>query len=83
MGHLRKEKRVDKIEIQKFISKKADLLFAISWKSDAPTSSEVTDDNDSKLLWRAFKIVWFSAEGDIIVVILNFFSQIIMRSCHP
>uniref|UniRef100_A0A8C2MWS1 Tetratricopeptide repeat domain 14 n=1 Tax=Cricetulus griseus TaxID=10029 RepID=A0A8C2MWS1_CRIGR len=42
-----KEKRVDNIEIQKFISKKADLLFALSWKSDAPTPSEVHDDNDN------------------------------------
>ncbi|XP_041514858.1 tetratricopeptide repeat protein 14 [Microtus oregoni] len=46
-GAGRKEKRVDNIEIQKFISKKADLLFALSWKSDAPTSSEVHDDNDN------------------------------------
>ncbi|XP_006869887.1 PREDICTED: tetratricopeptide repeat protein 14-like [Chrysochloris asiatica] len=42
----RKEKRVDNIEIQKFISKKADLLFALSWKSDAPTISEVNEDNE-------------------------------------
>ncbi|XP_035306375.1 tetratricopeptide repeat protein 14 isoform X2 [Cricetulus griseus] len=46
-GAGRKEKRVDNIEIQKFISKKADLLFALSWKSDAPTPSEVHDDNDN------------------------------------
>uniref|UniRef100_A0A8C0TB65 Tetratricopeptide repeat domain 14 n=1 Tax=Canis lupus familiaris TaxID=9615 RepID=A0A8C0TB65_CANLF len=42
----RKEKRVDNIEIQKFISKKADLLFALSWKSDAPVTSEVNEDNE-------------------------------------
>ncbi|XP_043730546.1 tetratricopeptide repeat protein 14 [Cervus elaphus] len=42
----RKERRVDNIEIQKFISKKADLLFALSWKSDAPTTAEVSEDND-------------------------------------
>ncbi|XP_032263024.1 tetratricopeptide repeat protein 14 isoform X2 [Phoca vitulina] len=42
----RKEKRVDNIEIQKFISKKADLLFALSWKSDAPATSEVNEDNE-------------------------------------
>ncbi|XP_011248009.1 tetratricopeptide repeat protein 14 isoform X6 [Mus musculus] len=42
-----KEKRVDNIEIQKFISKKADLLFALSWKSDASPPSEVHDDNDN------------------------------------
>ncbi|XP_036045993.1 tetratricopeptide repeat protein 14 [Onychomys torridus] len=46
-GAGRKEKRVDNIEIQKFISRKADLLFALSWKSDAPTPSEVHDDNDN------------------------------------
>uniref|UniRef100_A0A9L0SSP3 Tetratricopeptide repeat domain 14 n=1 Tax=Equus caballus TaxID=9796 RepID=A0A9L0SSP3_HORSE len=42
----RKEKRVDNTEIQKFISKKADLLFALSWKSDAPATSEVNEDNE-------------------------------------
>ncbi|XP_004477683.1 tetratricopeptide repeat protein 14 [Dasypus novemcinctus] len=42
----RKEKRVDNIEIQKFISKKADLLFALSWKSDVPVGSEVNEDNE-------------------------------------
>lgn len=42
----RKEKKVDNIEIQKFISKKADLLFALSWKSDAPAISEVNEDNE-------------------------------------
>ncbi|XP_051013011.1 tetratricopeptide repeat protein 14 [Acomys russatus] len=46
-GTGRKEKRVDNIEIQKFISKKADLLFALSWKSDASAPSEVHDDNDN------------------------------------
>lgn len=51
---LRKEKRVDNIEIQKFISKKADLLFALSWKSDASPPSEVHDDNDSKFSLRSF-----------------------------
>lgn len=40
-----KEKRVDRVEIQKFISKKVNLLFSLSWKSDASTSSEVHDDN--------------------------------------
>lgn len=42
----RKEKRVDNVEIQNFISKKADLLFALSWKSDAPTTSEVNEDSE-------------------------------------
>nr|XP_017528421.2 tetratricopeptide repeat protein 14 isoform X1 [Manis javanica] len=42
----RKEKKVDNIEIQKFISKKADLLFALSWKSDAPATSEISEDNE-------------------------------------
>nr|KAF6478724.1 tetratricopeptide repeat domain 14 [Molossus molossus] len=42
----RKEKRIDNIEIQKFISKKADLLFALSWKSDVPATSEVNEDNE-------------------------------------
>ncbi|XP_061049357.1 tetratricopeptide repeat protein 14 isoform X1 [Eubalaena glacialis] len=42
----RKEKRLENIEIQKFISKKADLLFALSWKSDAPTTSEVNEDDE-------------------------------------
>uniref|UniRef100_A0A8C0XJ45 S1 motif domain-containing protein n=1 Tax=Castor canadensis TaxID=51338 RepID=A0A8C0XJ45_CASCN len=42
----RKEKKVDNIEIQKFISKKADLLFTLAWKSDAPATSEVNEDNE-------------------------------------
>ncbi|XP_021110288.1 tetratricopeptide repeat protein 14 isoform X2 [Heterocephalus glaber] len=42
----RKEKRFDNVEIQKFISKKADLLFALSWKSDAPATSEVHEDSE-------------------------------------
>ncbi|XP_075412196.1 tetratricopeptide repeat protein 14 isoform X1 [Tenrec ecaudatus] len=42
----RKEKRIDNIEIQKFISKKADLLFALSWKSDAQAVSEVNEDHE-------------------------------------
>ncbi|KAM5292463.1 tetratricopeptide repeat protein 14 [Ctenodactylus gundi] len=42
----RKEKRFDNIEIQKFISKKADLLFALSWKSEAPATSEFHEDNE-------------------------------------
>lgn len=45
---LRKEKRVDHAEIQKFISKKADLLFALSWKSDAPATSEVNEDSEGE-----------------------------------
>lgn len=45
---LRKEKRVDNVEIQKFISKKADLLFALSWKSDALPTSEVNEDNEGE-----------------------------------
>ncbi|XP_042525749.1 tetratricopeptide repeat protein 14 [Dipodomys spectabilis] len=43
----RKEKRVENIEIQKFISKKADLLFALSWKSDTPTISEANEDSEA------------------------------------
>uniref|UniRef100_A0A8C3X977 Tetratricopeptide repeat domain 14 n=1 Tax=Catagonus wagneri TaxID=51154 RepID=A0A8C3X977_9CETA len=42
----RKEKRVDNIEIQKFISKKADLLFALTWKSGTPTTSEINEDSE-------------------------------------
>nr|KAF6476726.1 tetratricopeptide repeat domain 14 [Rousettus aegyptiacus] len=42
----RKEKRVDNIDIQKFISKKADLLFALPWKSDAPATSDINEDNE-------------------------------------
>ncbi|XP_014442908.1 tetratricopeptide repeat protein 14 [Tupaia chinensis] len=42
----RKDKRIDNIEIQKFISKKADLLFALTWKSDAPAASEVNEDSE-------------------------------------
>ncbi|KAM9582848.1 tetratricopeptide repeat protein 14 isoform 3-T3 [Trichechus inunguis] len=42
----RKEKRVDDFEIQRFISKKADLLFAVSWKSDAPAVSDVNEDSE-------------------------------------
>lgn len=45
----RKEKRVDNAEIQKFISKKADLLFALSWKSDAPATPEVNEDGEGEL----------------------------------
>nr|KAF6384041.1 tetratricopeptide repeat domain 14 [Pipistrellus kuhlii] len=45
-GQGRKEKRVDNAEIQKFISKKADLLFALSWKSDAPATPEVNEDGE-------------------------------------
>lgn len=45
---LRKEKKVDNIEIQKFISKKADLLFALSWKSGTPTTSEINEDNEGE-----------------------------------
>ncbi|XP_058518206.1 tetratricopeptide repeat protein 14 isoform X2 [Ochotona princeps] len=44
----RKEKRVDNTEIQKFISKKADLLFALSWKSNAPADSEVNEDSEDR-----------------------------------
>ncbi|KAM4888764.1 tetratricopeptide repeat protein 14 isoform 2-T2 [Thomomys bottae] len=46
-GPGRKEKRVDNIEIQKFISRKADLLFALSWKSDAPAISEANEDSEA------------------------------------
>ncbi|XP_055977748.1 tetratricopeptide repeat protein 14 [Sorex fumeus] len=42
----RKEKRMDNTEIQTFISKKADLLFALSWKSDAPAASEISEDSE-------------------------------------
>ncbi|XP_008590355.1 PREDICTED: tetratricopeptide repeat protein 14 [Galeopterus variegatus] len=42
----RKERRVDNTEIQNFISKKADLLFAVSWKSDAPAPFGVHEDNE-------------------------------------
>ncbi|XP_036205741.1 tetratricopeptide repeat protein 14 isoform X3 [Myotis myotis] len=45
-GPGRKEKKADNAEIQKFISKKADLLFALSWKSDAPATSEVHEDGE-------------------------------------
>uniref|UniRef100_G3TB97 Tetratricopeptide repeat domain 14 n=1 Tax=Loxodonta africana TaxID=9785 RepID=G3TB97_LOXAF len=44
----RKEKRAENFEIQKFISKKADLLFALSWKSDAPAVSEVNEDSEDQ-----------------------------------
>lgn len=75
----RKEKRVDNIEIQKFISKKADLLFALSWKSDAPTPSEVHDDNDSKSGKLSRLVAWCLAvhekgrEVEIVVMMLLFF----------
>ncbi|XP_001362728.1 tetratricopeptide repeat protein 14 [Monodelphis domestica] len=42
----RKERRGDNIEIQKFISRKADLLFALSWKQNAPTVSEINEENE-------------------------------------
>lgn len=42
----RKEKKDDNSEIQTFIAKKADLLFALSWKSDAPATSELCEDNE-------------------------------------
>lgn len=48
----RKEKRVDNAEIQKFISKKADLLFALSWKSDAPATPEVNEDGEGELYFK-------------------------------
>ncbi|XP_028923842.1 tetratricopeptide repeat protein 14 isoform X1 [Ornithorhynchus anatinus] len=44
--HCRKEKKVDNFEIQKFISRKADLLFALSWKTDAPAISEINEENE-------------------------------------
>ncbi|XP_068960910.1 tetratricopeptide repeat protein 14 isoform X2 [Petaurus breviceps papuanus] len=42
----RKERRGDNIEIQKFISRKADLLFALSWKQNVPTVSETNEENE-------------------------------------
>ncbi|XP_074154369.1 tetratricopeptide repeat protein 14 isoform X2 [Sminthopsis crassicaudata] len=42
----RKERRSDNIEIQKFISRKADLLFAVSWKQNTPTVSEINEENE-------------------------------------
>ncbi|XP_073215400.1 tetratricopeptide repeat protein 14 isoform X3 [Lepidochelys kempii] len=42
----RKEKRIDNIEIQHFIAKKADLLFALSWKPSASTDSESNEENE-------------------------------------
>ncbi|XP_051839183.1 tetratricopeptide repeat protein 14 isoform X1 [Antechinus flavipes] len=42
----RKERRSDNIEIQKFISRKADLLFAVSWKQNIPTVSEINEENE-------------------------------------
>ncbi|KAM9039461.1 tetratricopeptide repeat protein 14 isoform 2-T3 [Sarcophilus harrisii] len=42
----RKERRSDNLEIQKFISRKADLLFAVSWKQNIPTVSEINEENE-------------------------------------
>ncbi|TFK01839.1 complement decay-accelerating factor-like [Platysternon megacephalum] len=42
----RKEKRIDNIEIQHFIAKKADLLFALSWKPSVSTDSESNEENE-------------------------------------
>ncbi|XP_032639733.1 tetratricopeptide repeat protein 14 isoform X2 [Chelonoidis abingdonii] len=42
----RKEKRIDNIEIQHFIAKKADLLFALSWKPNVSTDSESNEENE-------------------------------------
>ncbi|XP_074860787.1 tetratricopeptide repeat protein 14 [Carettochelys insculpta] len=42
----RKEKRIENIEIQHFIAKKADLLFALSWKPNASTGSETNEENE-------------------------------------
>ena len=89
---LRKERRVDNIEIQKFISKKADLLFALSWKSDAPTTAEVSEDNDGVF---SLKIVafWFNStlmkqntELLLVILLLIFFrllcSHATVRAIH-
>uniref|UniRef100_A0A8C6RM70 Tetratricopeptide repeat domain 14 n=1 Tax=Nannospalax galili TaxID=1026970 RepID=A0A8C6RM70_NANGA len=45
-GAPRKERRADSAEVQTFISKKADLLFALSWKAAAPAAPEVHEDGD-------------------------------------
>uniref|UniRef100_A0A8D0HAS9 S1 motif domain-containing protein n=1 Tax=Sphenodon punctatus TaxID=8508 RepID=A0A8D0HAS9_SPHPU len=42
----RKERRTDNVEIQHFIAKKADLLFSLSWKPNASTSSESKEENE-------------------------------------
>ncbi|XP_075426833.1 tetratricopeptide repeat protein 14 isoform X2 [Ascaphus truei] len=42
----RKERKVDNIEIQQFIARKADLLFAVSWTSNAPKVSESNELTD-------------------------------------
>ncbi|XP_069831230.1 tetratricopeptide repeat protein 14 isoform X2 [Dendropsophus ebraccatus] len=36
----RKERNLDNIEIQQFIARKADLLFALSWKSNVPQNTD-------------------------------------------
>ncbi|XP_067392573.1 tetratricopeptide repeat protein 14 isoform X2 [Emydura macquarii macquarii] len=42
----RKERRIDNIEIQHFIAKKADLLFALSWKPNVSIDSESNEENE-------------------------------------
>ncbi|XP_025051768.1 tetratricopeptide repeat protein 14 isoform X1 [Alligator sinensis] len=42
----RKDKKIDNIEIQQFIAKKADILFAYSWKTNATAVSELNEENE-------------------------------------
>ncbi|XP_063298768.1 tetratricopeptide repeat protein 14 [Pelobates fuscus] len=42
----RKERNVDNIEVQQFIARKADLLFALSWKSNVHENSESAESTE-------------------------------------
>ncbi|XP_014341537.1 tetratricopeptide repeat protein 14 isoform X2 [Latimeria chalumnae] len=42
----RKERRVENVEVQQFIGRKADLLFASSWKSDLPKVSVTNEESE-------------------------------------
>uniref|UniRef100_A0A7M4ETM1 Tetratricopeptide repeat domain 14 n=1 Tax=Crocodylus porosus TaxID=8502 RepID=A0A7M4ETM1_CROPO len=46
LSFFRKDWRIDNIEIQQFIAKKADILFAYSWKSNATAISELNEENE-------------------------------------
>ncbi|XP_030073094.1 tetratricopeptide repeat protein 14 isoform X2 [Microcaecilia unicolor] len=42
----RKEKRVDNVEVQQFIARKADLLFSVSWKPNTAVVSEAREETE-------------------------------------
>ncbi|KAM6442325.1 tetratricopeptide repeat protein 14-like [Liasis olivaceus] len=46
LSSARKERGIENIEIQQFISKKADLLFSNSWKTNVPIVKDGNEDNE-------------------------------------